>query len=312
MLVTEAAYVAGIVDGEGSIMVNRTSALDDNGFQARLSIANCSLALMQAVVRMTGTGSVVGRRVREGRRTAYQWVCPAPEVRRVLENILPFLVVKREHALLVLEFLGMRDQARQAHKRGVLPEDRSRRAEIVERLRELNRKGVDTPLEEGQVDRISVRPYASREKTSKEKEMEILELLLAGEMTALRIAESLGVDRTVVRRVARENGIETPYLSGERHWLNQRAVTGEGLREAECGHCGVKFETTHHKQKFCSPLCAEKAEQKKRVERRREALGLTERECELCGTKFRPARTNSRFCSRKCFMKDWKQRQKQE
>src|SRR5579859_5842671 len=112
MMVTEAAYVAGIIDGEGTICLNRTSAQGENGFAARLTIANTSVLLLETITGMVGTGSVVGRRERERRRTGYTWVCPVGDIQRVLENVLPFLVLKKEHAVLLLEYINLRSEAR--------------------------------------------------------------------------------------------------------------------------------------------------------------------------------------------------------
>lgn len=66
----------------------------------------------------------------------------------------------------------------------------------------------------------------------------------------------------------------------------------------QCHGCGVPFEdrTRNHQQRYCTPLCAQRAW--------RQAHGVRlmdqERRCETCGTPYIPRRTQQRYCCAAC------------
>jgi hypothetical protein len=58
---TDAAYIAGLVDGEGTVTLSRRHAHDRR--QLVVSIANTELQLLQFVLRSVGAGKITSKRI---------------------------------------------------------------------------------------------------------------------------------------------------------------------------------------------------------------------------------------------------------
>lgn len=93
---TDAAYVAGLIDGEGSITVSHGRPV--------VYIYNTSLALMEWIVAHVGGAFRVSHCA--GRSPCHVWtVASARNVHRLLSMVLEFLVIKRDKALNHLRLL---------------------------------------------------------------------------------------------------------------------------------------------------------------------------------------------------------------
>jgi hypothetical protein len=91
-------YLAGIIDGEGHISIYNAAA--------NLSVANTHLGLLEYVKETTGHGSITKMAVKYGRASqAYKWMCYSTGIRVIVPRVLPYLIVKREKALLLMEYL---------------------------------------------------------------------------------------------------------------------------------------------------------------------------------------------------------------
>jgi hypothetical protein len=99
----EKAYLAGLVDGEGTVTLARHHR--DQYPQPRLAIANNSLELLEWVRGKLGCGIIIRRsRRKEWHRDSYAWqVQLAGNVFKVLGEIRPYLILKRQQATLLLE-----------------------------------------------------------------------------------------------------------------------------------------------------------------------------------------------------------------
>ena len=89
---TEAAYIAGIVDGEGSIYRNTL----------KITQAEAGVEMLWEVKRMIGAGSVsVHRRATDKWQTVYRYQLQSEDmVRQVFKQITPYMIVKKRKALL--------------------------------------------------------------------------------------------------------------------------------------------------------------------------------------------------------------------
>lgn len=98
---TEIAWLAGVFDGEGNIAWPRKR----NVHTARISVANTCFPLLDKLVEVTGTGSIVGRKVYANPKhsTCASWACQGDRAKALLRLMLPWLIVKRENAEIVLE-----------------------------------------------------------------------------------------------------------------------------------------------------------------------------------------------------------------
>jgi hypothetical protein len=104
----QAAYVAGIIDGEGHISLSRDKAR----YRLRLAVkSTCEeLATWLATVANVGTVRVYRdkRQTKVGtRQVIHEWRVFTQQARVVLELVLPHLIVKREQARLAIEYQGL-------------------------------------------------------------------------------------------------------------------------------------------------------------------------------------------------------------
>ena len=95
----EAAWLAGFIDGEGTI--SSYMAGKNRAYKTWvISVPNTHRGSLDRCQEITGVGSVVMKKEAHGnRRTQYQWrVNPKQDVASILDQILPYLIVKREQA----------------------------------------------------------------------------------------------------------------------------------------------------------------------------------------------------------------------
>ena len=130
-----ASYLAGLVDGEGSIFLygrNEVACL-------RLTIANTKIKVLEWVKEITGVGSIVVTRQQQvsyKHSTAYHWQVNSEGAESVIKQIRPYLIIKQVQADLALETQArLRDPALKA--------DRTWQSEYRERMKALNRRGPD-------------------------------------------------------------------------------------------------------------------------------------------------------------------------
>ena len=96
----ELAYIAGIVDGEGTITISKQSK-HRGAFYPRISVANTSKVLLDWLnERISGAVYVMGRNERW--RTAWQLIWDKKKTIPLIEALLPYLVIKKPQAEVVL------------------------------------------------------------------------------------------------------------------------------------------------------------------------------------------------------------------
>jgi hypothetical protein len=95
---TEAAWLAGLVDGEGSIVFPKPGSLHS----LRLSVCNTYEPLMTKILEVVGTGSIVRKKYTNHYKDTFYWQCYGDNARKLIQAMLPWLIVKQERALLAL------------------------------------------------------------------------------------------------------------------------------------------------------------------------------------------------------------------
>ena len=109
---TEAAYFAGFVDGEGTIGVYRARRPENRSgfrYQPTLVAANTYYPVLEALQRMCGNGRITqtNNPISEHHKTGFRLQFSSDQIRRILPQILPYLIVKKPQAEYVLEFLAV-------------------------------------------------------------------------------------------------------------------------------------------------------------------------------------------------------------
>lgn len=115
------AYIAGFVDGEGSISVFITRHKERNhkSFDALVRVTNTNKDVLDTLCLWTGLGFVRPQSIRRknmafviNRKPQWKWQVSPNQMRELLPAILPYLQVKRRVTQLVMEFLGERARPR--------------------------------------------------------------------------------------------------------------------------------------------------------------------------------------------------------
>lgn len=108
------SYLAGIIDGEGTISLYSTIDNRTNGvcYGLHIQIANVNETLMKWLVKFFGGRYQIRWQIgKQGRHFCYHWAVTGSKNREtVLLGVLPYLIIKREQALLALEFVRMKDE----------------------------------------------------------------------------------------------------------------------------------------------------------------------------------------------------------
>lgn len=97
-----AAYIAGLIDGEGTITLSRRHANEHR--QLVVSIANTELSLLKYVLEQTGTGKITRKRTVSDQHTpSFCYAVSNRQALKLLQQLRPYLrSYKRQRAELIL------------------------------------------------------------------------------------------------------------------------------------------------------------------------------------------------------------------
>ena len=107
--VSQLAYLAGIIDGEGSIYIGNFSSNPKTGtkyYQTNIEVTNTDKNLIDWL------SSTFGGRIytytakqlpKNSRRTTYRWIATGERVTHIAEIILPYLIVKIRQCQIMIE-----------------------------------------------------------------------------------------------------------------------------------------------------------------------------------------------------------------
>src|ERR1700747_2590374 len=141
---TDRAYLAGIIDGEGSIMmIHHKPRPNGNGTKweywvLRVSVANTDIRLIIWLLEKFGGGFSTGKNKRPNQKDHYQWRLDSKRAEPILRAALPYLILKREQAELALKMIST---YKLVGCKGHPPETIEYRRELATRIKELNRRG---------------------------------------------------------------------------------------------------------------------------------------------------------------------------
>jgi hypothetical protein len=142
------AYCAGIIDGEGSICVTKTKPMQNRTNPLHAPLIRVGMNKEEPMKFLQDTfecGNIFYEGVRKDRpnqNPMFRWVVTNRDaVVKVIDMILPYLIVKREQAILIKEMcegwvLSI------AKKHGTYPEEIQRRQDYYEKCKVLNAVGA--------------------------------------------------------------------------------------------------------------------------------------------------------------------------
>ena len=112
--VVDAAYLAGLIDGEGSIAVSRTqtgaaakACKRGHAYRASVTVTMTDLDLLKWAKRATGVGQICPKKVNVIKhRPAWTWSVWSTQAAALLEQLLPYLRIKKGQAENLIAFQG--------------------------------------------------------------------------------------------------------------------------------------------------------------------------------------------------------------
>lgn len=138
MTPAQVAYLAGFIDGEGSIMLYRRKV---GSVTLRLSVTNTCKRALDFIARAAGVGTVtLGVPDSDVRRAVWHWHINGDAALTTLVQIRRYLVIKREQADLGIAF---QRRLRSPKLKG----DWVWQHEWMAKIRHLNRRGPRPPEE---------------------------------------------------------------------------------------------------------------------------------------------------------------------
>jgi len=134
-------YIAGLLDGEGGFSIIKTNRKPPR-FQAHISLQHTHEETVSKFAEWCGV-DYKNRLGKKGRRLYYTRINTQEDLRKLLEMLQPWLITKKKHTQLILEFLSLTRELQNSAKtldpsreRGI----RSKLVDIYVDLRKLNLK----------------------------------------------------------------------------------------------------------------------------------------------------------------------------
>ena len=100
---TTLAYLAGMIDGDGYISITRSTAKGKDYFAAQVGIAGTRREPHDLAASLFGGAVYCYRPANPRHRPQFQWQRMGKAAVPVIEAVLPYLLIKADHALLALE-----------------------------------------------------------------------------------------------------------------------------------------------------------------------------------------------------------------
>ncbi len=104
---TDLAYVAGIIDGEGCVQIQKVKPHNrekSEQYKLQLRVYNTDRSLIEYLNQLFPAYTYDGSEKRNNRRKQFCWHANGKKTVIILQQVLPYLVVKKEQALLAIEF----------------------------------------------------------------------------------------------------------------------------------------------------------------------------------------------------------------
>ena len=136
------AWLAGIIDGEGSIRIEAPHRKDrpTKRFRLHLTIGMTHPATIEQIQKIAHCGSCYKRiHLNPRHKTCLTWRATDKQAAGVLRLCFPLLVTKREQARIALQFIELHTLSTQGRR--LPPSIVARYEELAGALRALNRKG---------------------------------------------------------------------------------------------------------------------------------------------------------------------------
>jgi hypothetical protein len=142
------AYLAGIIDGEGTIRIGATKPNSKNPlwnirYYAAISVGMSEKKVIEKFEQTFGTNTNMYVECIPNRKTMYRWGTSGTQnMIDIIKKLLPYLIAKREQAKLVLKFCENKKVDGFRRNKGLPKKELQRREEIYLKVKKLNAVGA--------------------------------------------------------------------------------------------------------------------------------------------------------------------------
>lgn len=139
------AYIAGIIDGEGSIGIQQSNKykpnhIPDHNLNLVVTVVSTDKPLIEWLKETLGGNTVYRRPRKENHKEAFSWHIYGTPASNLLKKISPYLIIKKKHATLGVEFQSYKKVPRK-------PTECERQWAIKNEMHQLSRKGPKAKLD---------------------------------------------------------------------------------------------------------------------------------------------------------------------
>lgn len=268
---TDAAYIAGFMDGEGSFFCNREKSKFNRHpyyYNFTVTVSNTNVQVLQWIMDVCG-GTFWFNESRSGNanhKTCYKIVFSGETIRAIVPQFIDYLIIKKKVASLVLNALKIRDEGSNnySHSKEEIYH------EIYCELRELNARGnkqLYIPFE------------PARAAIKKETQF---------------------CSYPGCTKVHYGNG----FCKKHYNWDKENPSNFNKYEQRKCANCGCDMLPDKYiSAKTCSEECKKQYDHNKVKQKRiesYEATGFSVGVCQVCGVQFSGKPVNTKYCSEKC------------
>jgi hypothetical protein len=100
------AYMAGAIDSEGHITIGKDTRKNNTSYNVRVGLTNTFLPLLKSAQVIYG-GGICSAGSKNPKPVSIWYISEKKSIERCILSILPYLIVKRERAKLMLDFVRM-------------------------------------------------------------------------------------------------------------------------------------------------------------------------------------------------------------
>ena len=146
MSVVQLSYIAGILDGEGCISINKRPDRDYKhgySFIAAIRVNNTYKELIYWLRDTIGLGTIVSRKAdkKTNRQAIYELKIHTQQAQQLLDVITNFLIVKKKQAKIMTEFNRIKGD--NIYRNGPLPDNVWKKMNsLYNEIKRLNKRGV--------------------------------------------------------------------------------------------------------------------------------------------------------------------------
>lgn len=143
--IAEAAYMAGLMDGEGTFFIGNYSNTRNGFFQTVLKITSTDICMVDWVYKTFGgwiSEYTPKQKAKNCRSAVYSWACTGDRLTHICEVIHPYLIAKKNQAEILIEMRKTYHKSEYVKgKQGVqrIPDSvKERRIELMKKLQSLH------------------------------------------------------------------------------------------------------------------------------------------------------------------------------